>query len=78
MVISIYSLTFNNLSAAETSSKMESSFVKNSFKNSVFCQKAQIVVQVFLTIRFCSNFTSMWFKLVLNDVGSDFRFPMLT
>ena len=39
------------------------------FKSSQFC--------IFLTIQFCSNFTSMWSKDVSNNVGRDFRLQML-
>ena len=38
-------------------------------------QKAQNFVY-FLTIPFCSNFASMWYKLLLRNVWRDFRLPM--
>ena len=50
-------------------------YVKNGFKKPVLCQKAQIFFLV-LAIRFCSNFTNMWYKYVLRNVWRDFRLSM--
>ena len=46
-------------------SKMVNHFLSIS---SIFC--------IVRTIRFCSNFTSMWFKYLSNNVWSDFRLSM--
>ena len=67
---------YNNLalkivSAAETSSKMvkKKKKKKNGLsKSSKFC--------VVWTIRFCSNFTSMWYKHVFKNVRRDLRLSM--
>ena len=54
---------------------MRHSFASNSFKKPVFVKKLKICI--FLTIRFCSNFTNKWSKYVSNNVGRDLRLPML-
>ena len=38
----------------------------------IFCQKSSKFC-IFRTMRFCSNFTSMWFKYLSNNVWRDFR-----
>ena len=50
-------------------------FVKNGFKKVNFLSKSSKSYVVW-TIRFCSNFTSMWYKHFLRNVWRDFRLPM--
>ena len=48
-------------------SKWRPLFVKNGFKKpSVFVKKLKL--RVVWTLQFCSNFTSMWSKYLLNNV----------
>ena len=57
--------------------KWRQRFVKNTFKISIFCQKAQIF-GTFWAIRFGSIFPSMWYKYVSNNVWGDLRLPVFT
>ena len=55
--------------------KWRQSFVKIGFKKPGFLSKNSKFC-IFRTIRFCSNFTSMWSKYVSNNVWRDFQLPM--
>ena len=56
----------------ETSSKVASTLCQKWL--TIFCQKAEILYSLeSRTIRFCSNFTSMWSKYLSNNVWRDFR-----
>ena len=49
-------------------------FIKNGLQKQGFCQK-KLKLRVVRTIRFCSNFTSMWYKYLLRNVCRDLRLP---
>ena len=63
------------MSAKEMSSKMASALCQNCYKKTcLFCPKTQNCVV--WTIRFCSNFTSTWYRYFLRNARRDLRLPM--
>ena len=61
-----------NVSATETSFKMDvNALSKMGLKKSIVLSKSSKFC-TFRTIRFCSNFASMWFKYVSNNVWRGF------
>ena len=58
------------------STKWRQLFVKNSYTKSVYLSKSSKFRLVW-TIRFCSNFASIWYKHFFKGMyGKDFRLPM--
>ena len=65
----------NNFSSRNVFQKGVNSLSKMVINNPVFCQKSS-KFRVAWTIRVCSNFTGIWYKLFLRNIWRDFRLPM--
>ena len=72
--LKINSLPLNIFSATEVSAKMASTLFRKWFKKQFSVKSLKFCI--FLTLRFGSNFASMWSKHASNTVWRDFRLPV--